>query len=328
MATVGLHTSHTTLYTPYTHTSMESIPPPPPKQPRGRSRKMRNYYQKTGIVSPPFRVKDMKTALNDHQERVRGVKDPWVGEAITLAEREVEAAIFAALKNTVRIDIDYRDVASHNDKATNKQGTQTNMRDIEFPTPPIEKILLDNRHGAAIEDRNGVLLAIRLPGVFEFIHDKITDAGAKFSHQYGFPTSKYRTNFKEDVSKLFKSGQAHFAYWQGLGRKDLHPVVSRDSKKFLKTVREFHDKCEPLYHILNLYSERIAPNLCKQSRKIWQSVRDFRDPDGYLSRVKSHFFSHAVHFNSDTQYHTSAKVCYAPEHQEWLEHVGDKTADW
>ncbi|KAF8329970.1 uncharacterized protein EI90DRAFT_3016929 [Cantharellus anzutake] len=57
--------------------------------------------------------------------------------------------------------------------------------------------------------------------------------------------------------------------------------------------------------------KRIAPNLCKQSRKIWQSVRDFRDPDGYLSHVKSHFFSHAVHLPSDTQYHKDQESCWS-----------------
>lgn len=47
-------------------------------------------------------------------------------------------------------------------------GTQDSPRTLKLPPiPEGQKIILNNPAGAAIEDKNGVLLAIRLPNVFE-----------------------------------------------------------------------------------------------------------------------------------------------------------------
>ena len=69
----------------------------------------------------------------------------------------------------VQLDIDYTRIAIHQDKAMNRMGTQTDRHKLRLPKK-MEKTVLSNPQGAAIEDRNGTLIAIRLPNVFEFVH--------------------------------------------------------------------------------------------------------------------------------------------------------------
>ena len=51
----------------------------------------------------------------------------------------------------------------------NARGTQTHRHKLKLPKV-VQKILLDSPQGAAIEDRNGVLIAIRLPKALEYVH--------------------------------------------------------------------------------------------------------------------------------------------------------------
>jgi hypothetical protein len=67
--------------------------------------------------------------------------------------------------------MDYQSIAVHNDKAMTANRTQDHRKSLKFPKiTPDQKIILDAPGGAAIEDRNGILLAIRLPKVFQYIH--------------------------------------------------------------------------------------------------------------------------------------------------------------
>jgi hypothetical protein len=67
--------------------------------------------------------------------------------------------------------MDYRSIAVHNDKAMTPTGTQDRRLALGLPNiTPAQKIILGKPEGAAIEDKNGVLLAIRLPKVFDHIH--------------------------------------------------------------------------------------------------------------------------------------------------------------
>jgi hypothetical protein len=138
----------------------------------------------------------------------------------------------------VRLDFDYQSVAINNDRAKKKNGTQDNMKALQLPPiSPGQKIILNHPGGAAIEDKNGVLVAIRLPAVFEQIHvryiyslplqfikfnpwpqDRIVQAGHNLSHEYKYPKSKFRTKFKHIPQELFKSGQLHYAYWHAVGQ--------------------------------------------------------------------------------------------------------------
>ena len=84
---------------------------------------------------------------------------------------------------------------------------------------------------------------------------------------------------------------------------------------------EFHQKCAPFFHTLNIYMERIAPQLVKQSNKLWEVIRKRRDRDTkYLNNVKAHFPSHTVHFNAGTddpkveeakKYHADIRSCWS-----------------
>lgn len=75
--------------------------------------------------------------------------------------------------------------------------------------------------------------------------------------------------------------------------------MSQDSRK--PHVPEFHEECAAFFHTLNIYTERIAPDLTEQSRQVWDVVRNRRDRvNGYLDAVKTHFQNHAVHFNAGT----------------------------
>jgi hypothetical protein len=116
-----------------------------------------------------------------------GVTDPHTRSAVHHAWQRMDGIIQEALKNTgrnqlgwvrevadsssVKLDFDYQSVAIHNDKAKQKNGTQDNLKSLKLPPiSPGQKIILDHPGGAAIEDKNGVLMAIRLPAVFEEIH--------------------------------------------------------------------------------------------------------------------------------------------------------------
>lgn len=60
-----------------------------------------------------------------------------------------------------------------------------------------------------------------------------------------------------------------------------------------------------------MYTERLAPNLSKQSRQVWDSIRQNRDPSGYLAHIKCHFFSQMVRFNAGTQFHKDSRSCWS-----------------
>ena len=132
----------------------------------------------TFLYQDPFR----QDALKDHRTRLEGITDDFTRQAIEYAEGQVESAIRQALENTgewtclscllwliffslVRIDIDYKDIAIHQDKV----GTPINRRRLNLPKK-VNNTLLHGQQGAAIEDRNGTLIAIRLPSVLDFVH--------------------------------------------------------------------------------------------------------------------------------------------------------------
>jgi hypothetical protein len=49
--------------------------------------------------------------------------------------------------------------------------------------------------------------------------------------------------------------------------------------------------------------ERIAPNLVASNKELWKYILEHCEHGSCLDQVKSHFVSHAVHFNSDTEFH-------------------------
>ena len=94
-------------------------------------------------------------------------------------------------------------------------------------------------------------------------------------------------------------------------------MVSKDARK--PHVQEFHENCAPFFHTLNIYTERIAPQLVRRSEQVWEAVRKRRDHNGYLQASKAHFQSHAVHFNAGTddpkveverKYHKDTRSCW------------------
>ncbi|KAF8309451.1 uncharacterized protein EI90DRAFT_1506119 [Cantharellus anzutake] len=245
-------------------------------------------------------------------QRLEGVTDPFIRSSVHHAQQKMDSIIEEALKNTVKLDFDYQSVAIHNDRAKKKNGTQDDMKALQLPPiSPGQKIVLNHPGGAAIEDKNGVLLAIRLPAVFEQIHDHIVQAGHDLSHEYKYPRPKFRTKFKRTPHDLFKSGQLHYAYWHALGLTHLRPVISFDAKRQVETHKKFQKRCDAFYHILNMYTERLAPNFARRSREVWNKIRRKHDRrKGYLSEVKSHFFGQAIRFNADTEFHRDSASCW------------------
>ncbi|KAF8324667.1 uncharacterized protein EI90DRAFT_3129601 [Cantharellus anzutake] len=275
-----------------------------------RSRAKANKYKKLGIIKTEFLMKPNAESLPARYDRLKKVESNFSREAIHHAENNVDNVILEAMKNTVRVDIDYAEVAVHNDKATNDNGSQEKMMRLSLPTVPEgQDIVLNYAQGAAIEDKNGTLLAIRLPHALDYVHDATVKASEKFNKEFKFQESDFRPHFKK--KSLFKSGQAHFAYWQGVGGYRNFPTVSHDAQVCKKTVREFHRECEPVYHTTNIYMERLAPELAKSGQEVWNHVRQFRDKEKDLQAVKSHFVSHAVIFNSDEDYHKDTNSCWS-----------------
>ncbi|KAF8317828.1 uncharacterized protein EI90DRAFT_3293420 [Cantharellus anzutake] len=243
---------------------------------------------------------------------LEGVTDPFIRSSVHHAQQKMDSIIEEALKNTVKLPFDYQSVAIHNDQAKKKNGTQDDMKALQLPPiSPGQKIVLNHPGGAAIEDKNGVLLAIRLPAVFEQIHDHIVQAGHDLSHEYKYPWPKFCTKFKHTPHDLFKSGQLHYAYWHALGLTHLHPVISFDAQRQVETHKKFQKRCDAFYHILNMYTERLAPNFARRSREVWNKIRRKHDRrKGYLSEVKSHFFRQAIWFNADTEFHHDSASCW------------------
>jgi hypothetical protein len=93
--------------------------------------------------------------------------------------------------------------------------------------------------------------------------------------------------------------------------QDLHPKVSAESKRYQEENHLFHRRCEAAYHIINMYMERIAPNLARSSREVMEMVRRHRDPNGFLSDIKTHYYSHAIRFNAGTGYHKDDESCWS-----------------
>ncbi|KAF8318832.1 uncharacterized protein EI90DRAFT_3020942 [Cantharellus anzutake] len=218
-------------------------------------------------------------------ERLEGVTDPHTRSAVHHARQRMDGIIQEALKNT---DFDYQSVAIHNDKAKMKNGTQGNLKPLKLPPiNPGQKIILDHPGGAAIEDKNGVLVAIRLPAVFQEIHlvkfnplpqNDIVEAGHDLSHEFKFPQPKFHINTKDHIPhNLFKSGQIHYAYWHPIGQMHLRPVVSSDAKDQVEKHKRFQNRCESFYHILNMYTKQLAPNFARCSHEVWIKIRKKRD---------------------------------------------------
>jgi hypothetical protein len=91
----------------------------------------------------------------------------------------------------------------------------------------------------------------------------------------------------------------------------LRPVVSSDAKEQVEKHKRFQNRCEPFYHILNMYTERLAPNFARRSHEVWNKIRKKRDRrKGYLSQIKSHFFGQAIRFNADTEFHRDLASCW------------------
>jgi hypothetical protein len=124
------------------------------------------------------------------------------------------------------LDIDYAKVTVHNDMATNANDSQENMWPLRLPPIPGQDIILDYPQGATIEDKNGVLLAIRLPNALGHVHVSFVFTSFVFiltPHRIqssrlvksltrnSSSKSDFRPHFKGNCP-LFKSGQAHFAY--------------------------------------------------------------------------------------------------------------------
>ncbi|KAF8313323.1 uncharacterized protein EI90DRAFT_3022687 [Cantharellus anzutake] len=103
-----------------------------------------------------------------------------------------DSALGCDLMNKVQLDMDYREVPQHNNKAMGPAKSQTHLKELVLLDPHQDsdrdsrKLLLQNEQGAAIEDHHGRLLAIHLSNVFETIHDDIVDAGHELSHNYKF----------------------------------------------------------------------------------------------------------------------------------------------
>jgi len=93
--------------------------------------------------------------------------------------------------------------------------------------------------------------------------------------------------------------------------------VSVDSRK--PHVFEFHQECEPFFHTLNIYTERISPSVSLRCQELWEQIRNI-DEHGYLRAVKSCYFSHAVLFNAGSdapdlpkkdKYHKDKHSCWS-----------------
>ena len=88
------------------------------------------------------------------------------------------------------------------------------------------------------------------------------------------------------------------------------PVISADATcpHMEPVISEFLDQTLPLQHLINIYSERIAPRLSKHCDTVWDHLRDFqkiyyRKHTEELAKLKTHYISQAVHFNVDGQPH-------------------------
>lgn len=79
-------------------------------------------------------------------------------------------------------------------------------------------------------------------------------------------------------------------------------MISAESRNCAEANQKFHQRCEAFYHILNLYTERIAPELATGSSQVWDKLHE-RDKEHYLGHIKCHFISHAVRFNADSSPH-------------------------
>ncbi|KAF8307647.1 uncharacterized protein EI90DRAFT_3293931 [Cantharellus anzutake] len=282
------------------------------KAPKIRSRAKRDQYRQAGIGPKQFRAMPREEAVEAHRQRMEGIDDPQVRREVEAAEELVDSTIFKALKNTVQLDIDYATVAMHNDEATPPSKSQARPIELALPTmTPEQMAVLRHPDGAAIEDRSGVLLAIRLPNVLMGIHENMVNAGHKLSHTYKFTRDQYRATFNTASSDLFKNGQIQYGYRYQIGRTDIPPGITKDARQCVEQSHAFHKQSEAFHHILNQYLERLAPNLSRQSRRMWDSIRRDRDPEGYLAHIKCHFFSQFVRFNAGTKFHADKRSCWS-----------------
>jgi hypothetical protein len=65
-----------------------------------------------------------------------------------------------------RLDIDYAAVAIHNDKSTSVGHTQKDLKPLHLPKK-LPNVILDDPDGVVVEDKQGTILAIRIPGALK-----------------------------------------------------------------------------------------------------------------------------------------------------------------
>ncbi|KAF8330162.1 uncharacterized protein EI90DRAFT_3289886 [Cantharellus anzutake] len=280
------------------------------RQTKKQKKQKRDQYREANITPVWFIVNPELESQRAHKECLKGIDDSRIRHIVEVAESKVDINICNAMTNTIKLDFDYADIASHNDGAVPPAKSQLHPKDLELP--PLSsnhaRTLLESEAGAAIEDRSGNLLAIRIPNVFSPIHEEILNAGREFNRNFKFDKKKSRNHFVPSLD-LFQKGQVHYGYWHQQGHYEISPQISTDSKE-KEHNHPFQKKCEPLYHILNMYTERIAPSLAKQSDQVWEQIRKHRDHEGFLSEIKSHFFGQTVHFNADIRRHKDRRSAW------------------
>ncbi|KAF8315511.1 uncharacterized protein EI90DRAFT_3088205 [Cantharellus anzutake] len=266
------------------------------RQTKKQKKQKRDQYREANIAPVRFIVNPELESQRAHKERLKGIDDSRIRHIVEVAESKVDINICNAMTNTIKPDFDYADIASHNDGAVPPAKSQSHPKDLKLP--PLSsnhpRTLLESEAGVAIEDRSGNLLAIWIPNVFSPIHEEILNAGREFNQNFKFDKKKSRNHFVPSLD-LFQKGQ------------EISPRISTDSKE-KEHNHPFQKKCEPLYHILNMYTERIAPSLAKQSDQVWE--REHRDHEGFLSEIKSHFFGQMVHFNVDIRCHKDRRSAW------------------
>ena len=79
-------------------------------------------------------------------------------------------------------------------------------------------------------------------------------------------------------------------------------------------MEDFHKSCEGVHHTVNAYLRRIAPNMTRESQKVWDEACNSKNGVKHIEHtrnIKTHYLSHAVHFNSDTHFHLDANSCWS-----------------
>src|SRR5258708_3192891 len=76
------------------------------------------------------------------------------------------------------------------------------------------------------------------------------------------------------------------------------PFVSADCLISPKITDNFLQHCQPFHHIVNIYTEHIAPNFVKQSKSLVDLIAKLEHPNwDCLANNKCYLFSQAALFN-------------------------------